>query len=240
MVRRLKMLICLIFIILSLFSFLGFTPSTEFEINNNNDASSYNTEYYSDLATVIFEPQQKPKFYAFDVNSEGNVALALNDSELQSVLVYDKYGKYVFGLSLNSTGNILVEWAEPNINVIFIRSNIIATYDSNGNCLGVASFTDNAGNGKYCDYLRESNSKTVGTDKYTVSNKPSFLDFIGFNHNSLLRIEANGAQTVVYESNAPLISRDAIVDILVVTVGLVVIAVFVIQTRKKYITTTRE
>ena len=235
MVRGLKKIVLLLSIIFLSISLFGFTPSTKFELDNSNDTINFDVSHYSNLAKVIIEPSQKPKFYAFDVNSEGNIAIALNDSKLQGVLVYDKYGEYIFGLEIDSQGSIIVEWNEPNINVVFLRSNIIATYDSNGNCLNVARFIDNAQNGEYADYLRTSVTKTDGNDEFIVASEEDFWGTFSSQHKQLLRIDTNGSQMVIYESNISFWSADMFEKILLFVVASIVLATFVIKVRRQYV-----
>lgn len=234
MVRRLKHFFALLLFLFLATSLVGFTSSGRFQIDDN-EKPYYDIKHYSNIATPIFEPQSKPKFQGFDINADSNVVLAVNGDEFKGVLAYDRQGNYLFGFEINSEGDFLVEWFGSNINILFFRGNIIATYNQSGECLDVNVYLDNFNNAKSRDYLRANTSKTNKKDKFAVDNNSSLISAFVTNHTRLLHIAADGTKTVVYETNISSWNSASTTRLLCIMLAMIILAIYTIRTRKNYV-----
>ena len=206
----------------------------------NFDAQAMNTgfsvkeislEEWEDFAEVLNiemldAPINNEPFECYDINENGLIALGIK-TRYTAICVYDQQGEFQNGFSFDCTGTYKIEWDSDNIIIYLVRSNIAASFDKHGECVGLAEIEDldeNWAHGRSFD----SRYRTVGNTEYVCKNDIGFLNIFASSYSQLVRIDENGVETMLYDVNDTQLARSITSFVLIL---LFAISVFTILIR---------
>lgn len=147
------------------------------------------------------EPERKA-IRCFDVSSDGLIALGQNNGERKEVCIYSTEGVFQYGYSFKCGQSFGVEWSNENINIYFVRSDVIVTLNCNGNIMAIAEVSDTIENNTYRNHLLYSQNRIVGNNTYSVKNDMGLLNLIATSYSQLLFVNADGEEVVLYDVNS--------------------------------------
>lgn len=196
--KRKLLVIPFLFLIILFLTGCVFAVSTGFETESINEDLQKNI--LSDIElTVFYSEPDKSSIKCFDVNDNGLIALGSSRSTDKRICVYDADGVFKYGYEFVAYGDFGVEWDGDNLNIYFIRGNIIASFNSKGECLGVLSAEDSIENDSYFRRFIQSDERIVGDKKYVVSNDIGILGLIAPSYSKLSVTDSDGEITVLYD-----------------------------------------
>ena len=175
--------------------------------------------------SLIEEEPQKQSIVCFDVNGDEKIALGYSDSESKTICVYSQ-NEFLYGYEFGCTGDFAVEWDEENINIYFVRSDIIVTVNQNCDILDIAEVQNTTENNRYHNFLLHSTERLVGDRKYSLRNDMGILNFVASSYSQLTVTDANGTETMLFDVNSSQLANTVTVCILVIVfVSLAVVVV---------------
>jgi len=162
------------------------------------------------LSSVDFktEKDEPKKDFAvcFDVNTDGLVAVGMDGLDNQNISVYDVDGNFKYAYSFDCTGKYYVKWDDGNLLVYFVRSDIIASLDSDGNCVEIKSVADSDENDRYIRKVFCANEKTVDDKSYRMRN-PGVADLFSWSYSQIQETGADKSVRTVYHADNQSIIR---------------------------------
>lgn len=188
---------------------LSFYETTEAEQQSSLDRWGFViwTEDYSDWAIECF-----------DVRGDGMIALGFNRSpEMKYVAVLDADGVFQYGCSFRSTGAFLVDWVGEGLGIYQIRGSLLGVFDETGRCIAVQSVKTNTAASRYQNALRQPTRKVDGVT-YELRND-HFLSWLSTDYGKLVRIDAQGKETVLHEASGAALAGAASVCVIVILIG---------------------
>ena len=153
-----------------------------------------------ELSVFYVEPD-KGSIECFDVSSDGLVALGSSFLLNKTVCIYDSFGKFIYGYKFKNLGDFCVEWDEEDLNIYFIRSDYILSFDSSGKCQGFCEVQNTLENDYYYRNFIDANKKEIGNRTYVLKNNNGVFDQHATRHSSLVVIDEYGAAEVIYKSD---------------------------------------
>lgn len=177
-----------------------------------SDVEKYTTERTTEyLSKIGFRPlSQEPKkqcINTFDISENGWVAIGFvnNDANMGVVVVYDENGSFQYGYAFICYGTFEINWDQDNIQIYFVRSSIVGTFDKNERVLDMYEIISN----DYTDINKifSANTKTVGNVQYKMRNKFFFLNILPFEYSQIISKDAAGNSTIIYQADQQAIDR---------------------------------
>ena len=187
----------------------------------NNGIESYENAYFA------FEPTNKPKFTSFDINSNGMIAIALNDEDFKGVLVYNEKGDFEYALRIESYGNIQVKWHNNQLGIYYVRGDDLVIYDRNAVCIDVIKNADYDNTYALAD-------KYFNGIKYTAKFKDNLFEKFAYNQDELFKISEDGREILIYQSNKSRFTKDNIIGFILIITAIVVVTFYTIKCRRIY------
>lgn len=175
---------------------------------------------------------------SFDVNEDEMILLLFNRSDEYAVCVYNSDFEFQYGFSFNASGTIACEWSGNDIMVFFVRSDIYAKLDINGQWAEFYRVPLTAENNRLINSLFDKEEVSVKNIRYKIQNDMGILNLLQVdnNHSQLIKIDENNSETILYDINRLQTTRTLLE--LIFTTGFafaVLVVVFkpIIQERKK-------
>ncbi len=159
------------------------------------------------LSLIKEEPAQKA-IECFDVNS--NHAIAIGQETIgrrKTISVYSNEGVFQYGYTFNSSGSFGVEWDEENLNIYFVRSDVIISLDSDGNVLGIKAVVDTRDNNSHRNAMLYSDERIVGETTYLIRNDMGILNWVATSYSQILTIDDTGYERIIYDVNSMQLSN---------------------------------
>lgn len=180
----------------------------------------------TDFAFIETDPGKK-SIQCFDVNNKGKIAIGQEMAgNRKGVCIYSSDGSFLYGYSFECSGSFYVEWDNENLNIMFVRGDVLISVSPDGDILDIKNVLSTAGNREYSLYL-SSKKRTVGDAIYMVRNNMGPFNYIAASYSQLLVINADGNEKIVYDVNIDQLTKTIVVFILVlifitiVVIGLV-------------------
>ncbi len=170
------------------------------------------------------EPQ-KNSILCFDVNEQGMIAVGQKNSQRKEICVYTSQGKFLYGYTFNCTQSFCVEWDERNLNVYFIRSDVIISLDSDGNILDIKTVQDTIDNNSYRNSLLYSTTRTVGGTTYLIRNNMGIFNWLASSFSQIVTVDATGMESIIYDVNSMQLAKTLVTISFISIFIMVVIAV---------------
>ena len=192
---------------------------TGFETSELSSKEKNNFISNIDFSLILDEPDKKGVI-CFDVNDQGMIAVGQNDFERKNICVYTSEGEFMYGYTFNCEQNFGLEFDGSNVNVCFVRSDVVVSLDTEGNILDVKKIQDSIDNSSYRTALLYSTTRTVGDTTYLIRNDMGILNWIAISFSQIVIVDATGAETVIYDVNSMQLTK------MIVAISLICVLVF--------------
>lgn len=210
--------------------------STEFSTKDLSEETKDIFVSNIDLSSLSDEPK-KESVLCFDVNEQGLIAVGQKNIQRKEICVYTSHGEFLYGYTFRCAQSFCVEWDGQNINIFFVRSDVIISVDSNGNILDVKSVQEMIDN-DYKNALLHSTKRIVGDTTYLIRNDMGIFNWFAPSFSQIVTIDIMGRESIIYDVNSMQLTR-VIVKLSVACIfALAAVAAFTWQfiklTKKKY------
>lgn len=185
-----------------------------------------------DISLLEEEPTKKA-IECFDVSKSGMIAIGQKSSQNKVVCIYSQDGRFVCGYVFNCSGAYAVEWAENDLNIFFVRSDVIATVTTEGEILDVAKVQNTIENNTYLNDNFYTTERVLGDTVYKLRNDMGILNMVSTSYSQLVAVHSTGEETILYDVNANQLIYYSIVCIMVVVLILFITVVALASYRRK-------
>ena len=151
------------------------------------------------LSVLTEEPEKMP-IDCFDVNDSGMIAIG-SDTNQKTVCVYTENGTFQYGYSFDCSGSIGVEWDDTNLNIYFVRSDVIASVAPNGEILDVCQVQNSIENNSYRNHFIHATERTIDDTRYVMRNKMGVLNWLAVSYSQIVVINSTGAENIIYDAS---------------------------------------
>ena len=198
-----------------------------------DDELTHYKEVYS--VSRLDEELQNETIEYFDVNNNGDIAIGRQTNDKGYIYIYDTDFNYICTYCLTSAGSYRIEWSKDNnLNVYYVRDDIVATYNANGEIVSIKNYDDTMENAAY---LRSLNNpeRQVGNEIYKVQNNMGILNLvIGMSsYSQLIKTDDAGNVTVLYDVNTGQTIKTIIILIAAISFTVLSIIIIIISAKKK-------
>ena len=159
------------------------------------------TTFLTNVEVSLLEQEPAKKaIECFDVSESGMIAIGQAGSERKKVVcIYSQDGAFVRGYSFNCSGAFAVEWTADNLNIYFVRSDVIAAVDSAGNLVDIAKVQDSIENNTYRNHHIYTNERVCGDTVYKLKNDMGILNLLATSYSQLVAVHPTGEETILYD-----------------------------------------
>lgn len=176
--------------------------------------------------SLLEEEPVKASIACFDINGSGFIAIGQSKSEKKTIGVYSNEGIYQYGYTFNCSGSFGLEWDEKNLNIYFVRSDVIVSVAPNGEILDVVDVQETKENNLYKNHLLYATERTIGDREYIIKNDMGIFNLIAPSYSQIVVRDIAGEECVIYDVNEAQLSKMiTILVIILVLVSTVVVAV---------------
>ena len=159
----------------------------------------------------------------FDVNEDGGYAIGFTGSDGKVVQVYDADGTLLYGVRFQCSGNYSMTLRGNNIEIYFVRNDIVIYVNPRGACLSAQEVPLNSHNRKIIDEILDRDTKTVDGVTYYLDRDLGFADRY---YARLVKQEPSGEAVVLYDVTARHNANFILSSLLIVVfIGICVIGV---------------
>lgn len=138
----------------------------------------------------------------FDVNEDEMILLLFGGSSEYVVCVCNSDFEFQYGYSFDGSGSVACEWSGNDIMVYFVRSDVYAKLDKNGQWTELNRVPYSSEN----DKLKNNNlygkrEITVNNTTYKIQNDMGILNYVQIEHrfSQLIKIDENNNETILYD-----------------------------------------
>ncbi len=150
---------------------------------------------------VLTEEPEKTPIDCFDVNDSGMIAIGSSDINQKNVCIYAENGLFQYGYSFDCSGSFGVEWDDTNLNIYFVRSDVIASVAPSGEILDVCRVQNSIENNSYRNHFIHATERTIDDTRYVMRNKMGVLNWLAMSYSQIIVIDSNGAENMIYDAN---------------------------------------
>ena len=205
--------------------------------------TGFSTENLSENEATVFlsnanivlmteKPTQKG-IKCFDVNENGMIAIGQENKDgVKEICVYSSDGLFLYGYIFNSSGDFGIEWDDKNINIYFVRSDIIASINQEGKITDIAEVQNTAENNAYSNYMLYSTERTSKGVKYMLKNDMGFLNAFASSCSQLIEIKSTGEELMLYDVNSNQFAKTLIIFVFAVIFFIIAVVGIVMQITK--------
>ena len=153
--------------------------------------------------SLLTEAPENLAINCFDVNENGLIAIGSKIHDDCYIHVYDSNFNFLYGFAFECMGTYNIEWNDDYINIYYVRGDIAATYDSNGQITDIAKIDNTIDNNSYW-YTLKNNERQLGSTKFKAKNDMGILNiFIGQSgYSQLVKTDDLGNEIVLYNVNS--------------------------------------
>ncbi len=177
----------------------------------------------------IYDEPQKGTITCFDVSKSGLIAIGFTSSENKHISVYDTTGKFQYGYIFNCNQSFGVQWDNANLIIYFVRSDVAASFSSDGANVELKKIEDTMDNNSYWNHFVFSKEKTIDGNKYVIKNSMGVLNIFSSSYSQLLKTDSNGNETVLYDVSTTQATKTIFIFIAVLIFVALVTAVIIWQ-----------
>lgn len=162
----------------------------------------------------IDEPEIKEGFSCFDVNESGDYALGFDLGNRDAVLLYNVDTGYLRGFSFTNNGSFGVKLDGESIAIYLVRSDLVVSLDSNGNCLKMEQIQNTVGDSE--DWRKEvnANKRIVNGVAFTAEHWLLNNELLHWgSYPRLVKTMPDGEQTVLFDTTAHVLVRNLTIAI---------------------------
>lgn len=191
----------------------------------------------TNISVLKNEPKEETIEY-FDVNENGLIALVFFGIVEKTIGVYTSDGIFQYGYKFNSYGSVAVEWDGDNLNLCYVRSDVVVSVNPQGEIEGIREIQNTFENNSHWTKSVFSNEKTVGGTEYELKNDMGILNAMSMNYSQLVATKTNGDVIIIYDANAKHLIRTLILNVAVIFVVCLIVVILTrlfIRTRSEYL-----
>lgn len=172
---------------------------------------------------LITEEPEKNSIQCFDVNYNEMIAIGSENSTKKTISVYNSSGNFQYGYQFTCEGSFAVEWDSDNLIIYFVRSDIAALFDPNGNNLEMKAIQDTVENNNYWNHSVNSIQRTVNGNQYCLKNNMGIFNVFASSYSQLIKTDINGNTMIFYD-----FSREYTVKFIIEFISLTLFIILVI------------
>ena len=153
------------------------------------------------LSHIITEPEKRA-IQCFNVNEKGMIAICQESTHRDAVCIYSSQGAFLYGYSFECAQSFGVEWDDENVNIYFVRSDIIMSLDADGNILDIREIQNTIANDRYKNVILHTTQKTIGVTTYLIRNMMGPLNLIASSYSQVVLTNDTGTEQIIYDVNS--------------------------------------
>lgn len=165
----------------------------------------------------------------FDVNQMGMIAVGQNGSQGKEVCVYTPQGEYLYGYTFNCNQSFGVEWDGDDLNIYFVRSDIIISLDSVGNVLDIKGVQNSIENNTYVNHFIHSTKRKIGDTEYIIRNDMGVLNRLAASYSQIIVKNSAGTERIIYDVNSTQLTNMIVIIAIVSMFVFIAIAIIARQ-----------
>ena len=179
--------------------------------------------------SILEEKPTERAIQCFDVSKNGMIAIGQDGMEGKVLCVYSSDGKFQYGYTFNCRQSFGVEWVGEDVNIYFVRSDVLVTVNQEGEILDIAKAQDTIENNTYRNHMLCSTERTSGDTRYTIRNDMGILNVFSPSYSQLIATKSTGEEIILYDVNSVQFAKTLTVCILAAIVFLLAVAVITWQ-----------
>lgn len=160
-----------------------------------------NTFLSNTNVTLLATEPTRTAIECFDVNENGMIAIGQKNSDQATVCIYSNDCIFQYGYTFTCSGDFGLEWDESDINIYFVRSEVIIAVNSAGEVLDILKVPDTIENNSYQNAHVYSSERTVGENEYVLRNDMGLLNVFASSYSQLVEITPAGEERIIYDVN---------------------------------------
>lgn len=173
----------------------------------------------------------------FDVNEDGLIAIGTIHMDERYICVYSSDGIFQYGYRFDCEGAFGIEFKDENVNIYFVRSDIVKCVNPEGKIIEIAKIQDTIDNDRYSNYVFYPGIREAGDKKYIPKKDMGIFNYIGVTYSQLVVIDSMGNEKIIYDVNSKMFTRTLVTFItilLVLTITIVVLSKLFIKGIRQY------
>lgn len=174
--------------------------------------------------TLLSAEPEKDKICCFDVNIDNLIAVGTTGSEGARILIYSADGAFQYGYSFQCHQRFAVSWDSGNIAIYFVRSDIVAKFDRNGNNISLTSVEADPQSGDFWSGKITATQCTANGKTYRIQTGIGILGLVATGYSQLVVIDSRGQENIIYD-----ISSRYRVVVLLCLVAVLLLTAFVVR-----------
>lgn len=224
---------CYVFVISLLFLFMasGVEVSAMTSGFSTEDLSEKDSRTFIsniDFAMLKEKPAERA-IQCFDVSENGRIALGQDGTDGEVLCVYSSDGEFQYGYTFNCGQSFGVEWTGENINIFFVRSDVLMTVNREGEILDIAQVQNTIENNTYYNHYISATERRAGNTRYTIRNDMGILNVFATSYSQLIMTKSTGEEIILYDVNSVQFAKSLTICVLAIILFLSAVAVIVWQ-----------
>lgn len=139
--------------------------------------------------------------HCFDVNADGWIVIGSESLDDKFVLVYAPDGTFQYGYTFTDYGTFDVGWNNSNVLIYFVRGDLALELDPQGECVDLRKIQNTWENNDYWNETVRATKREVQGYQYRMRNASGILNLFMWDYAQLIRMDANGNTTVLYDAS---------------------------------------
>ena len=218
--------------LLSFLIFVLFTNEIKVEAVNtgfqtNHLTSEEKNTFLSNINILLIDKEpMKNTIKCFDVNNNHLIAIGQNASERKTICVYSNEGVFQYGYTFSCNGDFGIEWDGENLNIYFVRSDILVSVAPNGEVLDILAVQNTIDNNSYVNHFIRSTQRVIDATEYVMENNPRIIDWVTASYSQVIVKDSVGTETTIYDADSVQIFN--IIVTFIILCGFIGVAILVI------------
>ena len=179
--------------------------------------------------TIVKSGPSKMNIDCFDVSNDESIAICFSRATQKTICVYSKDFTFLYGFSFYSSGSVGVSWINDELNLYFVRGDILATIDENAKITSISTFPSTTQSDKYYRHEILVTTRQIGDKQYSLNN-PGILKVINSGYSQLIVQDSSEETHILYDTNitpaSAMIGFCAVSSIIVTMIILVIVWTF--------------
>lgn len=168
---------------------------------------------------------------SFDVSENGKILLGLKENKI-AVIDEDEVLHF---FEFVTAGSYYVQWNDQNILLLLVRSSIIVEFSQDGQLINMIQADDQSiPNTTLWNQISQKRQIHIGQTSYSIKNNMGILNFFVSSYSLLLKTDANGHSTVIYDVSASQLEGTIVILVTVMLFFAIVLLGIAYPSLKKY------
>lgn len=201
--------------------------NTGFDTNDSPAEKKESSISNINLSLITEEPAKKG-IVCFDVNDNHLIAVGQRAASIKkTVCVYSTDGVFQYGYTFECYGTFGVEWDNENLNIYFVRGDIIISVTPSGEVLDVLEVQDTNNNNSHMNNLLNSTKRKIGDTEYALQMNLGSLNIFATSYSKVIATNENDEKSIVYDATAEHLLETRIRAIYISSLSLIFIVAFI-------------